>query len=625
MLHEAAWFGKPLGPQGIPQETVSSKSFVHLGDCDPATPFQVELYGQSGLAAIGVSQEASEAGIMVDIEGAEVHMGEPEDFFVMDGVETFSDIKGHPLEYILKAHTDSKEGVTAHVTCTVATPVVVVAKDKTDFEIHAQVTETKEGDEVEILGSPNSRGNLEGRTKPKKNASNSPVSFDSETGKKIRIKHQAGNSDKGIALIDGYYISEDGYKVRRTLIRESKLKKDTFHNPSNVNVKCCDITDDGDVEVDFPGVLKAVESLQVDIRIGITVEGVTDPIGVVDVRSMLTQGKTMTVHGGWIRKALASQGLDENSEGWDVVVLGAVVSDPEEGYEVIGVMKEKVTGSSKKNGENRRQKLSQKPSPEEVEVTDEMRMGRKPSQEELHGRRLGGSRRLSANHKKILVHGYCSQANPFPIEHFSNAIAFVDPSSGRRLGDSSGLNNWSHETFAKKIDLFAIANGIDGCNCIAHSQGGNACTHLYANYWSCLDYGSGSRMIQSVGTPFQGTPLAGNLAALGDVFGAGCGTNNDLTTSGASNWLDKIPSWARSRVYYYTTSFKDVWYAYDYCHQVTDLFLGDPDDGTTEKSRGQLSGANNRGHKSDWCHTTGMRDTAQYYDSSRNSEMNFYA
>jgi hypothetical protein len=98
-----------------------------------------------------------------------------------------------------------------------------------------------------------------------------------------------------------------------------------------------------------------------------------------------------------------------------------------------------------------------------------------------------------------------------------------------------------------------------------------------------------------------------------------------LTYDGASLWLAGIPSWARSRVYFFTTSFTEVWWRYDYCHLVSDLLLSDPDDGTTEKWAGQLSGANNMGHKTGWCHTNGMRDPAQYNDGSRNSNMNTYA
>ena len=149
--------------------------------------------------------------------------------------------------------------------------------------------------------------------------------------------------------------------------------------------------------------------------------------------------------------------------------------------------------------------------------------------------------------------------------------------------------------------------------------------HLYTYYWSGLDYSSGSRMIQSVGTPYQGTPLAGNLAALGNVFGVGCGYNSNLTTSGASSWLAGIPTWARNQVNYYSTSFSTKWWRYDYCNIATDVFLSDPEDGVVEKSRAQLSGGVNRGHKTGWCHTSGMRDPGQTGDSSRNSTMSNYA
>lgn len=208
------------------------------------------------------------------------------------------------------------------------------------------------------------------------------------------------------------------------------------------------------------------------------------------------------------------------------------------------------------------------------------------------------------------------------MNQFTNAVAFQGQS--RRLGSTSGKNNWSHDEFARKIRDFANSNGIVGCGIIAHSQGGAAALHLYTYYWSCLDYANqgGTRLIQSVGTPYRGTALAGNLASVGDVFGAGCGYNNDLTESGADAWLSNIPTWARSKVNYYSTSFTWRWWAYDYCHLVTDPFLSDPEDGTVTQARAQLSGGNNRGHKTGWCHTPDMRDPAQCSDGSRNSVMN---
>ncbi len=232
-------------------------------------------------------------------------------------------------------------------------------------------------------------------------------------------------------------------------------------------------------------------------------------------------------------------------------------------------------------------------------VDDEMRFGPRPAalRAEGVGRRL------------LLVHGYCS-GNVWGgvAGQFGTASVFQDLSQNR-----------SHDAFARLIrDYGATWNSF---GVVAHSQGGAASTHLYTYYWSGLDNATGSRLIQSVGTPYQGTSLAGNLAALGQVFGAGCGTNSNLTYSGASSWLSGIPTWARSKVNYYTTSFNTRWWAYDYCHLATDLLLSDPEDGTTEQVRGQLSGAVNRGHKTGWCHTSGMRDPPQTTDSSRNSEM----
>ena len=233
------------------------------------------------------------------------------------------------------------------------------------------------------------------------------------------------------------------------------------------------------------------------------------------------------------------------------------------------------------------------------EITQEMLMGQRPAQ----------SIQNKAGGKLLLVHGYCSSDVWGPYAgQFSNSSTFYDLNQNR-----------SHDNFANRIKNFGAQYPSFGV--VAHSQGGAASLHLYTYYWSGLDYSTGNRMIQSVGTPYQGTPLAGNLAAIGDVFGVGCGYNSNLTTSGASSWLAGIPTWARNQVNYYTTSFATKWWRYDYCSLGTDAFLSDPEDGVIEKSRGQLSGATNRGHKTGWCHSSGMRDPGQTSDSSRNSTM----
>lgn len=242
-------------------------------------------------------------------------------------------------------------------------------------------------------------------------------------------------------------------------------------------------------------------------------------------------------------------------------------------------------------------------------ITDEMLQGPRPSEREMAFANLSGdgAKAYIGGRKLVLVHGYCS-GSVWSTGSFANSAVFLDLNQNR-----------SHDQFAQRIATFGAQ--WDSFGLVAHSQGGAASLHLYTYYWSGLDSATGNRLIQSVGTPYQGTALAGNVAVLGQIFGVGCGSNFDLTYDGASLWLAGIPSWARAKVNYFTTSFTDVWYRYDYCQAASDVLLSDPDDGVIEQSRGQLSGAVNRGHKTGWCHTSGMRDPSQTTDGARNADM----
>jgi hypothetical protein len=220
---------------------------------------------------------------------------------------------------------------------------------------------------------------------------------------------------------------------------------------------------------------------------------------------------------------------------------------------------------------------------------------------------------LPGGHRLLLVHGYCSGGNPFTTSHFSGDLAaFHDPEASR-----------SHDAFA--LEILAQTAPMKSFGVAAHSQGAMAALHLSTFYFSGLDWARGDRLIQSVGAPYQGTALAGNAAVLGDVFGFGCGENPDMTYVGSAAWLSLIPTAARQQVWYYTTSFEDRPFAFDFCNIITDLLLDDPDDGVIERSAGQLPGANNMGHVEGWCHTTGMRDPAQCTDQGRNTQINLRA
>ena len=221
-----------------------------------------------------------------------------------------------------------------------------------------------------------------------------------------------------------------------------------------------------------------------------------------------------------------------------------------------------------------------------------------------------GGARVTAGHVIMFSHGYCSGGNPFDVSDFSGDLAtFLDTDQNR-----------SHDEFALLIE--ERGRDVKSMGLVAHSQGGNAAAHLFTFYWSALDWAQGPRLIQTVGTPWQGTPLAGNVAVLGDIFGTGCGSNADLSTSGAPVWLSRIPTTTRQRVTYFTTAFEDRPFSFDFCQFASDLVLSDPDDGVIENSRGQLQGGNNGGFVEGWCHTEGMRDPAQCTDPSRNAQMN---
>ncbi|KHL54726.1 choice-of-anchor X domain-containing protein [Xanthomonas cannabis] len=239
-------------------------------------------------------------------------------------------------------------------------------------------------------------------------------------------------------------------------------------------------------------------------------------------------------------------------------------------------------------------------------IDESMRMGPRPT---ALASATAMAQPQAAGSQLVLVHGYCSNG-VWPQAQFTNASTFLDAKQNR-----------SNDQFAQRIAQFA--SQWSSFSTVAHSQGGMAALHLYTYYWSGLDNASGGRVMQSVGTPYQGTNLSGVLAAVGSWFGVGCGTNADMTYDGAKAWLAGIPADARAKVNYYTTSFaKTNWYTNDYCNAASDLVLNDPEDGTVEQVNAQLPGGVNRGQTTGQCHTTGMRDPAQYLDANRNAVMN---
>eukprot|EP00817_Percolomonadidae_sp_ATCC50343_P006788 CAMPEP_0117422914 /NCGR_PEP_ID=MMETSP0758-20121206/3672_1 /TAXON_ID=63605 /ORGANISM="Percolomonas cosmopolitus, Strain AE-1 (ATCC 50343)" /LENGTH=614 /DNA_ID=CAMNT_0005205847 /DNA_START=360 /DNA_END=2204 /DNA_ORIENTATION=- len=237
-------------------------------------------------------------------------------------------------------------------------------------------------------------------------------------------------------------------------------------------------------------------------------------------------------------------------------------------------------------------------------LSEDMLMGVRPEKY-----RPGNLTRASG-HKLILSHGYCAEGSPFPAEDFNkenNVELFDDPNANRNNDD-----------FAIRLGTFAEA--FDSFSVVAHSQGGLASLHLLSYYWSGFDMNEesdpNSRLIQSVGSPYQGTAIAG-WGDIGKALNVACGTNQDLTRDGAKLWLSGIPEAARKHVYYYTTSYKD-WH---FCNVVSQTVLSWPNDGATELKNAGLPGGHDMGNTKKQCHADGMNYPNQCKDAKRNAVM----
>jgi hypothetical protein len=146
--------------------------------------------------------------------------------------------------------------------------------------------------------------------------------------------------------------------------------------------------------------------------------------------------------------------------------------------------------------------------------------------------------------------------------------------------------------------------------------------HLLNYFETGLDDATGTRLLQSVGTPYRGCSAAGSAANLGKLFGVGCGSNTDLSTDGAKLWLAGISSAAKQEVHYYTTTYEQGKFFGDWCNIAMNAVLEWPNDGTTELENAQLDGATYMGNTEKQCHTDDMAYPAQYHDATRNAKMN---
>jgi len=212
----------------------------------------------------------------------------------------------------------------------------------------------------------------------------------------------------------------------------------------------------------------------------------------------------------------------------------------------------------------------------------------------------------------ILLQGYCSGTNPWQGSSAFTGASFFQMERG----------NLGHNAFGLKVMDHLKTIGSDSYSLIGHSQGGCVSTHIY-NYWfTGMDNAKGDRIIQSVGSPYSGCTAAGGFAEFGDLFGIGCGSNNDLSLDGARNWLTGISLDTTKDVFYYCTTYKLDTFFGDWCNLPINLILEWPNDGTCELENCRIPGGNPMGNTEKQCHTSDMAYPAQYSDETRNAQMN---
>jgi len=250
--------------------------------------------------------------------------------------------------------------------------------------------------------------------------------------------------------------------------------------------------------------------------------------------------------------------------------------------------------------ENLRIELSNPP----TTITRQMRVGVNPLKYQYNN---------TAAPSLILLPGYCSSSNPW----LSTPSAFTNAGY---LNLARG--NYGHHEFALKALAFFESVNSPSFSLIGHSQGGCVSTHIYNYFFTGLDNAKGGRLLQSVGSPYTGCTAAGTLAELGEIFGVGCGSNNDLSLDGAANWLSGISPDASSEVYFYTTTYEQGKFFGDWCNLPINIVLQWPNDGTAEIRYAHIPYGHNMGNTQKQCHTTGMAYPAQFTDVTRNQQMN---
>jgi len=622
--------------------------------CQPSKPAQVPLSSGTGSGTIVIVDGEAGNITSISVDGGEANLY-PESA-QRNGFRAITDgAEDGTTAVAFRYSVTAADGGTAIVTCEESVVLIFVVKDEfdvtMDYEINTEeragggamsrvaVLNAKSGtrlvaESMKTNGGTDANGRRHLKTSDEvklHEATDNIVAFDSD------------GSMKDVVLVQVETKSSDNRTIRRTIVSPTVAATPAVES---IELESTEINCDGDVELQFSCGLELEDPVLLKAVVQIECDGETVPDELL-LRVMTTDFK-FVLNGGWIRKVAEEV---EAQEGCDIRISEAVALDPDDGYVMVGHMSVPVDVQI----EQRRHLLAQKPTEEELSISIEMKEGRSPrdlpaslsgsvispnfDSPETDGifevRAEGNNRKLEPVVKpngyrgaRILTHGYCSiGVQPFPTNKFKFSLPF----------DGNFDNNWSNNRFAMEILQFSEDNNLDGCSIIAHSQGGLGSLTMKTFYHSCLDSPrfaikglalEDSSLIQTVGSPYKGTPLQNSLTALGVIFGVGCGFQEDLTPNGAKKWLREIPFDQRANVWYYRTadrkacSSTDSSCTFSFCQLASDPLLSEPEDGVVEVKRGKLKGGNNQGVKYEQCHSSDMRFPDQTKNKKRNKQMN---
>lgn len=101
----------------------------------------------------------------------------------------------------------------------------------------------------------------------------------------------------------------------------------------------------------------------------------------------------------------------------------------------------------------------------------------------------------------VMLHGYCSDTNPWENAPFAfdNAFYFLNPGA-----------SIANDAFALKVSDFVGENGLQSYGLVGHSQGGLVATHLLNYYFTGLDSAEGKQTVTTLGSPYMGCSAAGD-------------------------------------------------------------------------------------------------------------------